>query len=81
MGKGIYVLKIYIFKAHFKLIARETKIISDFAEFFISLVHVKQRNEALQWLAIRAPLDDIYFSTVLIFWRLTQTGLWSIKRI
>ena len=61
--KRIYALKIYLFKAQLKLIARATKIIYWFCCVFINLVYVKQSNEAP--LTIRAPLNDINFSTVL----------------
>jgi hypothetical protein len=58
MAKAIYALKIFLFKSQLKLTASESKNITDLA-LFVSLVYVKQWNEAS--LGIRAPLNDIEF--------------------
>ena len=62
MEKGFYALNIFKFKDQFKLTVSESRNITDFA-LFISLVHVRQCNEAP--LGIRAPLIDIKFLSVL----------------
>jgi len=62
MGKGIYVLKIFLFQAQFKLTPREARNITTMA-LFVSLVYIRQWNEAS--LGIRAPYNDIELLSLL----------------
>lgn len=56
MGKGIYALKICLFKDQFQIKPKDVKNITDLA-LFVSLVYIRYWNEAP--LAIRAPYNDI----------------------
>jgi hypothetical protein len=62
MAKAIYVLKIFLFQAQFKLTKREVKCVTDFA-LFVSLVYTRQWNEAP--LAVRAPYNDLHLLSIL----------------
>ena len=62
MGRGIYALKIFLFKDQFKLTPRESRNITDLA-MFVSLIYIRQWNEAP--LGIRAPYNDIELLSVL----------------
>lgn len=62
MAKGIYALKLYLFREQFKLTKRESKNIKDLA-LFVSLVYIKYWNEAP--LGIQAPQNDIKLLCVL----------------
>ena len=62
MAKGIYAIKIYLFRHQFKLTKKESKNILDFA-LFVSLAYVKYWNEAP--IGVRAPYNDIQFMNVL----------------
>jgi hypothetical protein len=56
MGRGIYALKLFLFRAQFQMTARQLSNITDLA-LFVSLVYVRQWNEAP--MGIRAPYNDV----------------------
>ena len=58
MGKGIYVLKIFLFRSQFHMTTREVSNVTNLA-LFISLVYIRYWNEAP--LAIRAPYNNVEF--------------------
>jgi hypothetical protein len=62
MGKGIYALKIFLFRQEVKLTRREAREITEFA-LFVSLIYIRHWNEAP--LGIRAPYNDIELLSVL----------------
>ena len=60
MAKGIYALKVYLFRTEFRLTPTEQRQVTDIA-LFVSLVYIKYWNEAP--LAAYAPLNDVQFWT------------------
>ena len=62
MGKSIYALKFFLFKAQFKITARKSKNITEL-DLFVSPAYVKQWNEAPR--GERAPVNDIELLSVL----------------
>lgn len=58
MGKGLYVLKIFLFRKQFRLTAKEARAVKSLS-LFVALIYVRFWNEAPR--GVQAPRNDLSF--------------------